>query len=121
MPEGFFFESTGSVCFAPENLLMYLLAYLNTPIADKINRMINPTLHLQSGDIAKLPVIVEKSENNQVSVYTEDNINLCKEDWDSFETSWDFTVHPLVSMSKGLWDATSTAAARVSATSGLSS
>ena len=96
MPEGFFFESTGSVCFAPENLLMYLLAYLNTPIADKINRMINPTLHLQSGDIAKLPVIFEKFRDSEITEYSEENIRLCKEDWDSFENSWDFKKHPLL-------------------------
>ena len=24
------------------------------------------------------------------------NIKISKQDWDSFETSWDFTVHPLV-------------------------
>ena len=96
MPEGFFFESTGSVCFAPENLLMYLLAYLNTPIADKINRMINPTLHLQSGDIAKLPVIFEKFRDSEITEYSEENISLCKEDWDSFENSWDFKKHPLL-------------------------
>lgn len=98
MPTGFFFESTGSVCFATKDKLMYLLAYLNTPIADRINKMINPTLHLQSGDIAKLPVIVDAARGNQVDEYAEENISLCKADWDSFETSWDFTTHPLVKL-----------------------
>lgn len=96
MPTGFFFESTGSVCFASKDKLMYLIAYLNTPIADRINKMINPTLHLQSGDIAKLPVIVDMARKNQVDEYAARNINLCKADWDSFETSWDFKKHPLL-------------------------
>lgn len=96
MPTGFFFESTGSVCFASKDKLMYLIAYLNTPIADIINKMINPTLHLQSGDIAKLPVIVDMARKNQVDEYAARNINLCKADWDSFETSWDFKKHPLL-------------------------
>jgi hypothetical protein len=26
----------------------------------------------------------------------EDNIRLSREDWDSFEISWDFSRHPLV-------------------------
>jgi len=26
----------------------------------------------------------------------QENISLCREDWDSFETSWDFIRHPLV-------------------------
>ena len=96
MPTGFFFESTGSVCFASKDKLMYLIAYLNTPIADRINKMINPTLHLQSGDIAKLPAIVDMARKNQVDEYAARNINLCKADWDSFETSWDFKKHPLL-------------------------
>src|SRR5699024_7181314 len=28
--------------------------------------------------------------------HVEKNINLSKTDWDAFETSWDFQVHPLV-------------------------
>ena len=96
MPRGFFFESTGSVCFTTKDRLLYLLAYLNTPIADAINKMINPTLHLQSGDVAKLPVIIDVSKMSRVNDYTEDNINYCKSDWDSFEISWDFNHHPLL-------------------------
>ena len=34
------------------------------------------------------------------------NIELCKTDYDSFETSWDFKVNPLVRLSSCLWDAT---------------
>jgi hypothetical protein len=95
MPEGFFFESTGSVCFANGGKLKYLLGFLNTPIAEKINQIINPTIHLQSGDVAKLPVIFAKVE--QVNTIVDGNISLSRNDWDSFETSWDFQRHPLVS------------------------
>ena len=45
----------------------------------------------------KLPftdlIVAEKA-----SPLTKDNIELCKEDWDSFETSWKFTTHPLVKL-----------------------
>lgn len=96
MPSGFFFESTGSVCFAGKDLLLYLLAYLNTPIAEKINQTINPTIHLQSGDIAKLPIEIVETRKQHIEEITKNNIDLSKNDWDSFETSWDFTWHPLV-------------------------
>ena len=107
MPKGFFFESTGSVCFASADLLMYLLAFLNTPIADRINKMINPTLHLQSGDVAKLPVIVSQKVKTDIDINVKGNISLSKSDWDSFETSWDFAEHPLVKWLRQLRDATS--------------
>lgn len=96
MPSGFFFESTGSVCFSSPNLLKYLLAFLNTPIAEKLNRMINPTLHLQSGDVAKLPLKVAACKVSEISEYVDICIKSAKNDWDSFETSWDFQRHPLV-------------------------
>ncbi len=51
---------------------------------------------------------MQKTEK-KVELCTLENIRLSKEDWDSFETSWNFIIHPLVSMSKGLWDATAAA------------
>lgn len=46
-------------------------------------------------NIIALPFI----NNNQIQSVTnvsQECINISKSDWDSFETSWDFTVHPLV-------------------------
>lgn len=96
MPEGFFFESTGSVCFSSSHILKYLLAYLNTPIAENLNRMINPTLHLQSGDVAKLPLKISECKIKEVSQIADACIDIAKKDWDSYETSWDFKRNPLV-------------------------
>ena len=98
MPEGFFFESTGSVCFVEKEYLWYLLGFLNSPVCQTINKAINPTLHLQSGDVAKLPLIKDDSIVEKVSEIVKYNVNLCKIDWDSFETSWDFKTHPLIAM-----------------------
>jgi len=98
MPPDFFFESTGTVCFTKEDKLKYLLSFFNTKITESINRVINPTLHLQSGDIARLPVILIDDESllSKIDSIVDDNIFLCKSDWDSFETSWDFKKHPLI-------------------------
>lgn len=100
MPEGFFFESTGSVCFSSSHILKYLLAYLNTPIAENLNRMINPTLHLQSGDVAKLPLRLSECKVEKVSKITGGCIDIAKTDWDSYETSWDFKRNPLVNSNR---------------------
>lgn len=66
---------------------------------------------MKLGEVNNFPIIVENQELGQVDFLSKENVTMCKDDWDAFETSWDFKVHPLVSMSKGLWDATSTAAA----------
>ena len=96
MPEGFFFESTGSVCFVEKKLLNYLLAFLNTPVCEKLNKLINPTLHLQSGDVAKLPIAIVEDKRKKIDSSVEQNIHCAKLDWDSYETSWDFKRHPMV-------------------------
>lgn len=96
MPEGFFFESSGTVCFSSNNDLFYLLGYLNSIFVDKVNSSINPTLHLQSGDVARLPYYVESESIEQVNRYVKCNIDYSKSDWDSYETSWDFKKHPLI-------------------------
>ena len=48
------------------------------------------------GHIKSLPIIIENYEKNAVSELSQENIALSKNDWDSFETSWDFTRHPFI-------------------------
>lgn len=100
MPVGFFFESTGSVCFIEKKYLLYLLAFLNTNICQKINKAINPTMHLQSGDVAKLPLIKSDIHLDRVNKLVYENIALCKTDWDSYETSWDFSKYSFLQMNQ---------------------
>lgn len=95
-PAGFIFDVAGMSLFCEEHL-MYLLALCNSAVAREILRIIAPTINFQCGDIARIPVIMadEKTEK-RIEELTEENIELCREDWDSFETSWDFRKHPLV-------------------------
>ena len=94
MPTGFFFESAAGVCFPQSSDCAFCLGLLNTHIATNYGSIVNPTLTLQSGDVATIPVIISHKERVGKSV--EDNIILSKEDWDSYETSWDFKRNPLI-------------------------
>ena len=38
----------------------------------------------------------DKETEERITALAEENMELCREDWDSFETSWDFIKHPLV-------------------------
>lgn len=89
--------------------LEYLLGAFNSKPCNYISNMLSPTLGISPEDVLNIPVPVTDELNIEETV--NENLQLSKNDWDSFETSWDFTTHPLVSMSKGLWDATATAAA----------
>ncbi len=105
-PGGHLFDVAGMSCFATsKEKLLYLLALCNTNVVMKLLEVIAPTINYQCGDIANIPVINAKNES--INEMTKENIAISQSDWDSFETSWDFTEHPLVKWSRQLWDATS--------------
>lgn len=87
------FDNAGSSLFLhnDEDYEM-MLAFLNSQLTILLLPMINPTLNYQPGTIASLPFA--RAEQTQSVV--KQNIALSKSDWDAFETSWDFTKHPLV-------------------------
>jgi hypothetical protein len=93
-PVGHVFDTAGTALFAESKLLMYLLGLLSTKITKNILLMLNPTLTFQTGDISKIPVII--NENDRINTLVTANIALSRADWDAFETSWDFKRHPLI-------------------------
>ena len=76
--------------------LQYILALLNSKVNHYFVKILNPTLSLQIGDINNIPYIYNETDNVSVNKLVQQNISLSKSDWDSFETSWDFTAHPLL-------------------------
>lgn len=75
--------------------LKYILALLSSPIADVIFKKLNPTLNLQVGDFKNFPVLI-KDEIEEVVEIANENIRLSKNDWDLWETSWNFKSHGLI-------------------------
>jgi type II restriction/modification system DNA methylase subunit YeeA len=88
----------------------YLLAFVNTELQTKILKLISPTMNFEVDHLKKLPIIVDESEIGNINQLAEENVNISGTDWDSFETSWNFKEHPLVRLSKDLWDATAVGA-----------
>ena len=79
------------------DILNYLLGICNTTISKYILNMIAPTINYQAGDIARIPVIMSNEQTKAtINTLVEENIQLSKADWDSYETSWDFKKHPLI-------------------------
>lgn len=76
--------------------LYYYLGICNTPVALAVLQLIAPTINFQSGDIARIPILIDETNKKAVEQIVKDNINISKEDWDSFETSWEFNKHPLI-------------------------
>lgn len=103
--KGFIFDAASNAVFPNNNInLLQLLAFSNSKLINYWSKILNPTVNFCVGDYLKLPYKVTKLES--VEEMTKRLIEFSKADWDSFETSWNFTVNPLVKYSDSLWDAT---------------
>lgn len=79
-----------------------VLAILNSKIVQYLISMISETLNFEVGTLASLPIIFvnDEQKKNKIDELTEQNICISKDDWDSFETSWDFETHPFIRFCK---------------------
>ena len=92
--KGYLFDNGGS-CLFSNIYLEYIQGLLNTKAAVELLK-IQPTMNNQPGTIGGLPLII--NENIDIKKIVRENIALAQLDWDSFETSWDFKCHPLISV-----------------------
>lgn len=69
------------------------------------NFILQSTLNLQISDVGNVPVIIDNGIYDNVKLLVFQNIDVSRADWDSFETSWDFKLHPLIQFrqSNALW------------------
>lgn len=94
----FLFDGAGGTLFLyDESNIPVFLGLLNSTVAAKILNVISPTLNFNENHIGSIPVIEMSNEDkSKVTELVYQNIYLSKSDWDAFETSWDFTKHPLL-------------------------
>ncbi|QAT61159.1 BREX-1 system adenine-specific DNA-methyltransferase PglX [Acidilutibacter cellobiosedens] len=98
---GFLFDDAAAICFNADILkLRYIVAFLNSKICQVVVKIFNPTLNIQIGDVGNLPICIEDRVYHPIVKLSNNNISISKTDWDSFETSWDFKVHPLLDKDK---------------------
>lgn len=91
-PKGFIFDVGGSSLFPQkENIFSNLAGFLCSHIAPDLMKVLNPTLNFQVGNVELLPYI-----NVKDSDFGKNCIGIAKTDWDSYETSWDFTENPII-------------------------
>lgn len=95
--EGFIFSNAGMAIFTSEQYQKYLLAFINSCVSKSILSILSPTLNYNAGDMGNIPIIFSDVVNE--SGLCNKCIEISKNDWDAFETSWDFKKHSLVSYS----------------------
>lgn len=104
-PEGALWDVSGSSIFAvKEEPIDYICALMNSKVAQLFFDITNPTINYQVMNVMALPY-KKDSRNTAINRIAQKAINLSKDDWDSFETSWDFQKHPLIRNSRTIKDA----------------
>lgn len=96
-PNGFIFDVAGCSVFIDNQLEQkYICGVLNSKVTQYILSALSPTINYEVGQIAATPIILCESFVNDVSEKVIENINISKNEWDSFEESWHFKKHPLI-------------------------
>lgn len=92
---GELFDAGGSGCFPNEVSHESILGFLNAKVSGSMLKALNPTLNFQAGNIANLPFLTSSDTENIRSLVGR-LISEHQTNWNSYETSWDFTSLPLL-------------------------
>ncbi len=76
-----------------------LLAILNSSVCGYFLKLVSPTLSNQAMDIGKIPLLISSQSNKEL---VKELINIAIDDWDAFETSWNFKKNKLTKNSASL-------------------
>jgi len=93
-PKGSVFSSVGNSIFETNLGLPEICCNLvSKPVIEWL-KVINPTLHANPGDVARLPLASPDSQ--ECRDIFEKAVALSKANWDSYEISWNFGSHAIV-------------------------
>ncbi len=97
-PKGALSDSKGPTYYCNQNNIKYILGFMNSKPVQIFLKVLAPTLDYKVGDIANLPLIIPNDSEKIAKI--NNLVNKClyisKNDWNSFESSWDFKKHPLL-------------------------
>lgn len=98
---GSLFDSNkGAMMFPPRRAGMSVAGFLNSKVAQTLLNAINPTLSTQNSDLNILPFDVRTIGHacDKAKSVGAQLVAIARSDWDAYETSWDFTRLPLLSL-----------------------
>ena len=94
-PMGFIYDVAGTSIFTnTRSHTLEILGFTNSHTCELMLKAVAPTLNFEVGQIASLPV-AENLNSNAVTL-ADDLVRLSRNDWNAYETSWDFQTSPLI-------------------------
>ena len=95
VPKGSVFDVAGCSIFS-DSRLKYLLGLSNSVLMQYLMNILSQTLNYEVGSVKSIPIIFDSNLTEIVERTVNQCISLSRNDWDAFETSWDFVRHPLL-------------------------
>ncbi|MGO4887984.1 BREX-1 system adenine-specific DNA-methyltransferase PglX [Anaerobacillus sp. MEB173] len=97
------FDKKGPSLFVnDDHYYYYFMGFLNSKLANNLLQILSSSIDYQNIDIHRLPIIIPtEKQRNDVTMLVKHCIAIAKEEWDSFETSWDFKRHPFLQFQQG--------------------
>ena len=98
---GAIFDVGGSSAFPPERDQLWVTGFLCSKQVYEFMRVINPTLTLQVGSVAALPVLKSslQSRQSEIDKVVRALIGSSRIDWNAYERSWNFQALPILTTS----------------------
>lgn len=98
-PQAAIFDVNGMSLFPTNKDHFYLLlGALNTNLYKFFALLINPTLALQCGDVAKIPSPQYNDKEFNIIHLSKESYKISRQDWDAHETSWDFRQNEIIAL-----------------------
>ena len=94
--KGFLCDAVGCGLYTNTKDILYIEALLCSSVTEYILNVLNPSISYQPGNIGSIPLCVSEEKRHTIEKMADECISNSKQDWDSFETSWDFKQHPLI-------------------------
>lgn len=97
--QGFIFDVGGSSAFPREEDRGFVTAFLCSALTPRFLKALNPTVNFQAGNVGALPIPIAVLESIRISCnqIVDACVGIARNDWNSWEGSWDFHDTPLLS------------------------
>lgn len=79
-----------------EKRFIYCFGFMNSCVAEYMMKVLNPTITTPTGDVAKIPVIINYDEFERIKDLVHQCVAISREDSSYNETSWEFKYNPLI-------------------------
>jgi type II restriction/modification system DNA methylase subunit YeeA len=90
------FGGGGNGFFPKPEHLNFILGFLNSSVSSLFLKLYNPTLNNLTGDLHKLPILINSEDHEIFDDIIDRLINISKKDYNNTEISWDFNASPLI-------------------------